>query len=363
MSDRPFGSPSRPTRLLDEITPVAELMLITSMVNVRYLTGFTGSAGAVLIGPDTRVFLTDFRYREQSAVEVPDTFERCIVSGDIFAEIGRRMPGGELRLGFEDDEMTVRDHAKLGESLPDHVTLVAAGSPTEALRMVKDAEEIARIRAAAQLADAALREVMEQGLAGRTEAEVARAIEDAMRRRGASGASFETIVAAGPHGALPHANPRNVVIGEAELVVIDWGAVLDGYCSDCTRTFATGELPESAQVVYDLVRAAQLVGLDAVRPGADGRDVDAAARATIEAAGHGEHFGHSLGHGVGLEVHELPRLSQRSQETLAPGNIVTVEPGVYLPGAFGVRIEDLCLVTESGCEILTDIPKELITVG
>jgi Xaa-Pro aminopeptidase len=178
-----------------------------------------------------------------------------------------------------------------------------------------------------------------------------------------SGASFETIVAAGPHGALPHANPRDVVIGEAELVVIDWGAVLDGYCSDCTRTLATGELPESVRVVYDLVRAAQLVGLEAVRPGAHGRDVDAAARATIEAAGHGEHFGHSLGHGVGLEIHELPRLSQRSQETLAPGNIVTVEPGVYIPGEVGVRIEDLCVVTESGREILTDIPKELITVG
>jgi Xaa-Pro aminopeptidase len=363
MSDSPVDTRSRPTRLVDEIAPVAELMLITSLVNVRYLTGFTGSAGAVLIGPDTRVFLTDFRYREQSAAEVPDAFERCIVSGDMVDEIARRLPGGELRLGFEDGEMTVRDHAKLGESLPDHVTLVAAGSPIEALRMVKDPEEIARIRAAAQLADAALREVMEQGLAGRTEVEVAQAIEDGMRRRGASGASFGTIVAAGPHGALPHATPRDVVIGKGELVVIDWGAVLDGYCSDCTRTLATGELPESARIVYDLVRAAQLVGLEAIRPGADGRDVDGAARATIATAGHGEHFGHSLGHGVGLEVHELPRLSQRSEETLAPGNIVTVEPGVYVPGEVGVRIEDLCLVTESGREILTDIPKELITVG
>ena len=363
MSDSPFGSRSRATRLVEEITPVAELMLVTSLVNVRYLTGFTGSAGAVLIGADTRVFLTDFRYREQSAAEVPDGFERCIVAGDMSAEIARRLPAGELRLGFEDGEMTVRDHAKLGESLPGAVTLVAAGSPVEALRMVKDAEEIARIRAAAQLADAALREVMEQGLAGRTEIEVAQAIEDGMRRRGASGASFETIVAAGAHGALPHANPRDVVIADHELVVIDWGAVLDGYCSDCTRTLATGELPESAQVIYDLVHAAQLVGLDAVRPGADGRAVDAAARARIEADGHGDHFGHSLGHGVGLEVHELPRLSQRSEETLAPGNIVTVEPGVYVPGEVGVRIEDLCLVTESGREILTDIPKELITVG
>jgi Xaa-Pro aminopeptidase len=353
----------RPTRLLAEISDVADLMLVTSLVNVRYLTGFTGSNAAVLIGPDTRAFLTDFRYREQSAVEVPTDFQRCIAAADLFTELEALLPSGELSLGFEDEQLTVRDHAKLAEVLPERVRLIAAGTPTEALRMVKDPEEIARIRAAGELADAALREQMERGLAGRTEAEVALAIENGMRRRGASGASFGTIVAAGPHGALPHATPRDVVIGDAELVVIDWGAVLDGYCSDCTRTLATGDVPERARVVYDLVLAAQLAGLEAVGPGVDGRDADAQARAVIAAAGHGEHFGHSLGHGVGLEVHELPRLSKRSQETLAPGQIVTVEPGVYIPGEVGVRIEDLCVVTESGREILTHIPKELITVG
>jgi Xaa-Pro aminopeptidase len=208
-----------------------------------------------------------------------------------------------------------------------------------------------------------MREVMQQGIAGRTEAEVALALEDGMRRRGASAPSFDTIVAAGPHGALPHACPRDVTIGDGELVVIDWGATLHGYCSDCTRTFATGEIPDTVRVTYDLVLDAQRAGLEAVHPGIGGRAADAAARGLIDAAGHAQHFGHSLGHGVGLEVHEAPTLSRRSDTVLAPGNVVTVEPGVYVPGEVGVRIEDLCVVTESGCEILTDIPKELITLG
>jgi Xaa-Pro aminopeptidase len=204
---------------------------------------------------------------------------------------------------------------------------------------------------------------MEQGLAGRTERAIAEALEDGMRRRGAQGVSFDSIVAAGPHGALPHATPRDVEIASGELVVIDWGAELDGYCSDCTRTFASGELPEEQKIVYDLVLEAQLTGLHAVRPGVGGREADTAARTVIDEAGHGDHFGHGLGHGVGIEVHEAPRLSQRSDATIEEGNVVTVEPGVYVPGAFGVRIEDLVYVTSDGPEVLTSVPKELITVG
>jgi Xaa-Pro aminopeptidase len=184
-----------------------------------------------------------------------------------------------------------------------------------------------------------------------------------MEELGAKRPSFDSIVAAGPHGALPHAQPRDVQIGSGELVVIDWGAELDGYCSDCTRTLATGDLPDATLEAYDLVREAQRAGLDAVRAGVGGREADSAARDVIGDAGHGEHFGHGLGHGVGLEIHEAPRLSQRSDSVLASGNVVTVEPGVYLPGQFGVRIEDLVVVTDAACTILTSVPKELITVG
>ncbi|MBV9465671.1 MAG: M24 family metallopeptidase, partial [Solirubrobacterales bacterium] len=205
-------------------------------------------------------------------------------------------------------------------------------------------------------------QLLSEGLVGRTEREVALALEAGMRERGAQRASFETIVASGPRGALPHAQARDVTIERGELVVIDWGAELDGYCSDCTRTIATNGLGDQGREVYELVRAAQLAGLEAVAAGRSAREVDGVAREVIENGGYGERFGHGLGHGVGLEVHERPRLSQRSRDALEAGNVVTVEPGVYLPGELGVRIEDLVVVTEQGCEILTSSPKELRTV-
>ena len=341
----------------------ADLMLVTSLLNVRYLTGYTGSNGAALIGPETRVFFTDFRYQEQSAVEVDPSFQRRIEKLDLLEGLAAVLPAGELRLAFEDGVMTVRSNARLRDLLDERVALVAAGDPVERLRAVKEPSELEKIRAASELADEAIREIMEQGLAGRTEREVAQALEDGMRRRGAQGVSFDSIVAAGPNGALPHATPRDVTIDTGELVVIDWGAELDGYCSDCTRTFATGEIADDEKVTYDVVLEAQLAGLEAVRPGVAGREADSAARTVIDAAGHGDHFGHGLGHGVGIEVHEAPRLSQRSDSTIEQGNVVTVEPGIYVPGAFGVRIEDLVYVTSDGPEILTSVPKELITVG
>jgi Xaa-Pro aminopeptidase len=243
--------------------------------------------------------------------------------------------------------------------LPDRVSLVGVDGLVEQLRAVKEPDEVARIREAAKLADAALDRVLADGLAGRTERQVVLSLTNAMYDLGASRPSFEAIVAAGPHGALPHAMPRDVQIGRDELVVIDWGAELDGYCSDCTSTVATGDVGAEAREIYSLVLEAQLGGLRAVRPGAGGREVDRVARDIIEAAGHGEHFGHGLGHGVGLAIHEAPRLSQRSGAVLQAGNVVTVEPGVYLPGKFGVRIEDLVVVTEDGCETLTSLSKDL----
>ncbi|HWE08741.1 MAG TPA: aminopeptidase P family protein [Solirubrobacteraceae bacterium] len=341
----------------------AELLMVTSLVNVRYLTGYTGSNGLALIGPDTRLFFTDFRYTDQSAAEVDSAFERRISTLDLLDGVAEALPGGPLRLGFEDAHLTVRSHARLREIVPQTVELAAAGDAVESLRAVKEPGEIQRIAAATSVADAALRQVMEQGLVGRTEIEVATALERAMRDLGAQRPSFDSIVAGGPHGALPHAQPRDVEIGAGELVVIDWGAELDGYCSDCTRTLATGELSDPAREIYELVLEAQLTGLQAVRAGISGRDADAAARRVIEAAGHGKHFGHGLGHGVGMEIHEGPRLSQRSDAVLAASNVVTVEPGVYLAGEFGVRIEDLVVVAETGCDILTSLPKDLIIVG
>jgi Xaa-Pro aminopeptidase len=364
MSDNPFGSPSRVTRLVAELAEAeTDVLLVTSLVNVRYLTGYTGSNGLAVIGPDTRVFITDFRYQEQSAAQVDPSFDRRIATLDLVEGVADALPTGSLTLGFEDDVMTVRAHARLRELMPERVALTAAGDPVEKLRAIKEPGEVERIRAATELADAALREVMEQGLTGRTEIEVATALEAAMRRRGAQRPSFDSIIAAGPHGALPHAAPRDVTIGADELVVVDWGAQLDGYCSDCTRTLATGDPGEEAKIAYDLVLEAQLAGLEAVRAGVSGRDADAAARAVIDGAGHGEHFGHGLGHGVGLDIHEAPRLSRRSDSVLQDGNVVTVEPGVYLPGRFGIRIEDLVVVAGSEREILTAVPKELITVG
>ncbi len=354
----------RATRLAEQLPELgADLLVVTSLVNVRYLTGFTGSNALALIGPDTRAFVTDFRYTEQSAAEVDSAFDRSISVLDLMDSLPDHLPSGNLRLAFEDAQMSVRSHGRLRELIPERVELVAGGDAVESLRAVKDAQEVHRIAEASKLADAALRQIMEQGLVGRTEVEVATSLERTMQDLGAQHPSFDTIVAAGAHGALPHAHPRDVRIGAGELVVIDWGAELDGYCSDCTRTLATGDLPDATLEVYDLVREAQLAGLDAVTAGAGGRETDSAARDVIAAAGHGDHFGHGLGHGVGLEIHEAPRLSQRSDSVLAGGMVVTVEPGVYLPGQFGVRIEDLAVVTDTACTILTSVPKELITVA
>jgi len=341
-----------------------DALLVTGLVNVRWLTGFTGSNGLALAGPEhQRVFLTDFRYLTQSAEQLDAGWRREIAPEILQAAAS--FVGGDgatVRLGFDDADLSVKDHGTLASRVADGVVLVAAGGAVEALRVVKDAGELEKIRAAAKLADAALTEVLGRGLAGRTERDVALDLEVTMRKAGAEAASFPPIVASGEHSALPHAVPRAVEIPAGTLVTIDWGAQLDGYASDCTRTYATGELDPRDREIYDLVLLAQETSLAAVRAGAGGREVDAVAREIITAAGHGEHFGHGLGHGVGAEVHEGPRLSQRSESTLAAGQVVTVEPGVYVPGAVGVRIEDLAVVTDTGAEVLTGLPKHLQTI-
>jgi Xaa-Pro aminopeptidase len=344
-----------------------DVLLVTHLVNVRWLTGFTGSNGLAVVGADgLRLFLTDFRYLTQSAEQLDAAWDRQIAPEllpAVVASLPEPVGEGALTLGFDDAHVSVKDHAALAEKLPEHVELRAAGGVVEELRAVKAPDELEQIRAAARLADAALEEVLARGLAGRTERDVALDLEMTMRRAGAEAVSFPPIVAAAEHSALPHASPRDVVIPEGTLVTIDWGAQLDGYASDCTRTYATGELDPRDREIYDLVLRAQEASLAAVRAGAGGREVDAVARDIITAAGHGEHFGHGLGHGVGAEVHEGPRLSQRSESTLAPGHVVTVEPGVYVPGAVGVRIEDLAVVTEDGAVVLTRLPKTLQIVA
>jgi Xaa-Pro aminopeptidase len=338
-------------------------LLVTDLVNVRWLTGFTGTNGAAVVGTDgTLRFVTDFRYLTQAAEQLAESWSREI-STDLLEGVVRQLPDeGDLRLGFDDAHLSVRDHVKLARLVREGIELVAAGGAVEALRAVKDAEELDRVRAAARLADEALSEVLTRGLAGRTERDVALDIEFTMRRLGAEAASFPPIVAAGAHGALPHAVPRDVEIPAGTLCVVDWGAQLDGYASDCTRTFGTGEVDPRDREVYDLVLRAQETALAAVRPGPTGREVDAVARAIIDEAGHAEHFGHGLGHGVGLEVHEGPRLSKQGEDALGAGMVVTVEPGVYVPGAVGVRIEDLVIVTEDGAEVVSSLPKELRVV-
>jgi len=354
---------NRAERLTALLAPAeVDVMLVSDQVNLRYLTGYTGDNGLALVGPSTRTFITDFRYVEQAAEEVDSSFERRQASLDLLEAVEDALAGGSVRLGFEDASLSVLTHGRLRELLGSRVELVAAGKLVEQLRAVKEPGEVARIRAAAALADEAFQNLLAAGLVGRTERNLALELERELRLRGARRPSFEAIVAAGPHGALPHAQPRDVVVGPVQLVVIDWGAELDGYCSDCTRTVATGELGEDAARVYELVLEAQVKGVEAVAAGRSARDVDGVAREVIEAGGHGDHFGHGLGHGVGIAVHESPRLSQRSDDELCAGNVVTVEPGVYLPGQFGVRIEDLVVVTDGGCEILTSIAKELIVV-
>jgi Xaa-Pro aminopeptidase len=338
-----------------------DLLLVTDLVNLRYLTGFTGSNGLAVVGSGVRRFVTDFRYVEQAAQEAPD-FDREEGPPDFLTALADGWPAGPLRVGFEDTHVSVRRHARLREIVPDRIELVPAGGIVEAERAVKDAGEVARIAAAAQLVDEVYEWLRGWGIVGRTEREVALALEAEMRRLGASDPSFPSIVASAERGALPHAQPADVEIAPGTLVTLDIGARLDGYCSDCTRTWATGELPDDLAEAYALVARAQLAALDAVRPGPTGRELDAVARSIIEEAGQGDHFGHGLGHGVGLDVHEAPRLARTASDELVAGNVVTVEPGVYLPGRGGVRIEDLVVLTDRGRDVLSGFTKDLIVV-
>jgi Xaa-Pro aminopeptidase len=349
---------SRADRLV-ELLEQRELdsLLVSDLVNVRYLTGFTGTNGACVVTPSERLFLTDSRYTEQSRQQVSG-FELLKAGQALLGDLAGRLSG---RAGFDDAHVSVKAHRTLEEKVADAVELVPAGGLVEQLRAVKDPDELGRLRAATEVADLAYEELRSAGLAGRSEREVARSIVRFLEDRGADEVSFPPIVAAAENGALPHALPRDVEIPRGTLVVVDLGARLDGYCSDCTRTFATGPLSDAQQEAYEAVLAAQQLALDETRAGISCKEIDADAREVLEAR-LGAAFEHGLGHGVGLEVHEGPRLARTAEGSLEAGNVVTVEPGVYVPGEFGIRIEDLVAVTDDDCEILTGFPKELVTV-
>lgn len=369
----PLAGDQRIARLADALAQRGvQRLIVSAPANVRYLTGYTGSNGIAAIAASgcatAHELLTDFRYETQAQAEVGAHAPSCecvIVTGDLVQAAGKMLAEqSPQRVGFDQNDLSVARHERLADELGEGFELVACGGMVEQLREVKDEQEAQRIAAATQLADRALSEILQEGLIGRSERAVAIALESRMRVLGAQAPSFPSIVASGPHGALPHAQPRDRPIEAGTLVTIDWGCVLDGYCSDCTRTYAAGPVSEHHREIYAIVLAAQEAGLQAVAAGRSGKEIDAVARDVIEAAGYGERFGHGLGHGVGIEIHEGPRLSKTaSDDPLRIGNVVTVEPGIYLPGDLGVRIEDLVVVGEGGLRVVTGLPKELTVVS
>jgi Xaa-Pro aminopeptidase len=350
---------SRRDRIRERLPEIgADAMLVTKLVNVRYLSGFSGSAGVLLIGAED-VFFTDSRYEEQSAREVPDC-RRVIPPQNGESVLASEVAAaGIARLAIEASHVTLATAKSWSEKMAG-VSFVETTGVVEELRKVKDPTEVEAMRRAAAIGDAALTESLGRLREGMTEASFAAELEDAMRRAGSQGLSFDTIVAFGPSAAEPHHRPGAHRLQRGDLVKLDFGATFGGYHSDMTRTVAFGEPDPELAKIYEIVRAAQQAGLEAVAAGTTGGHVDEASRSVVEAAGHS--FGHGTGHGCGLEVHEAPTLRKESDDLLGAGMAVTVEPGIYLPGLGGVRIEDLVVVTEGGCDILTRSPKELITV-
>ena len=328
-------------------------LLVTKPVNVRYLTGLDSSNAALLVESERVQLFTDFRYAEKARLLGLEVVE---LPRNIFAGIPEHLPE---RVEFEAEHLTYSAWAALQTG---GTELVPRSELLEGVRAVKEPGELEAIRRATAIANECFARLAEERFTGRTERELAWWIESLMHELGAEGPAFPVIVAAGANGASPHANSGDRVIGPGQTVVVDAAARLDGYCSDCTRTFATGDLPGEIARSYDICLHAQEASLAATLAGAVGRDVDAVAREAIAAEGLGDLFGHGLGHGVGLEIHEQPRLRPESDDVLAAGGVVTVEPGIYHPGVGGIRIEDLVVIGEDGPDVLTSFPKELLTV-
>ena len=341
---------------LDELG--ADALLVTKLVNVRYLTGFSGSNGQLIVGAED-VFFTDSRYEEQSRHQVPDCRREIFDSRSGWDRIAPEL-GSASKIGIEAHHMTVASAGRLRDALGDGRDLVETESVVEKQRLVKDAAEIERLRRACAIGDAGFTEILGRLREGMTEVELAAELEGAMRRAGSEGLSFDTIVAFGESAAEPHHEPTVRALRRGDVVKLDFGATFEGYHSDMTRTIAFGDPGDEMRAVYDAVRAGQQAGVEAVKEGATSGEVDAASRAPLKAAGYD--YGHATGHGCGLEVHEAPTVRTSGADILAAGMTVTVEPGIYLPGLGGVRIEDLLAVTADGFDVLTTSPKELIVV-
>lgn len=332
-------------------------LLVTNPVNVRYLTGLDSSNAVLLVEPERLRVFTDFRYLERA--RALDGVEAVQTARDAIGDL----PGllaGVGRIGFEAGHLTYAAWERLRAG---GLELVPAHGAVEALRAVKEEGEIDAIRRACAASDRAFAALAEEPFVGRTERELAWRMEQLLHEHGGEKVSFETHVACGPTGSSPHSQPGEAPIVRGTLVIVDAGCVIDAYCSDCTRTFSTGDLPDELAAIYDLCLEAQLAGLAGIRPGMTGREADATARTVIEAGGYGERFGHGLGHGLGLQVHEHPGVRPESDDVLDAGNVFSVEPGIYLPGVAGVRIEDLVVLRENGVERLTTVSKELVTVS
>lgn len=343
-----------------------DALLVTHLPNLRYLTGFTGSAGVLLVSEKKLVMFTDGRYKEQARMEVEGAHvmvgrkPALTAAGEWLKRHGKKL--GLKMLGIEAQHMTVAQRGQLQKVLRSHLRLREAPPVVEELRMVKDEEEINCIRAAVRLGAGLLDVALKMIRPGRKEIEVAAEMEYEARKAGAEGMSFETIIASGSRSALPHGRASTAAIPATGFVVCDFGIILAGYCSDMTRTVHVGEPTGDVQKMYDAVREAQQAAIDCVRPGVSVGEVDQAARKALTARGLSKYFTHSTGHGVGLEIHEAPRVARGQHELLRGGMVITIEPGVYVPGVGGVRIEDMVVVNESGCEVLTPTSKELIII-
>jgi Xaa-Pro aminopeptidase len=336
-----------------------DALLVTAPVNVRYLTGFTGSNGQLLIAPDLALFLTDGRYTERSRHEAPDV-DRFTYERSYRDELARRVgASGIARLGLEAGAMTLADHAKLEAALPD-VRTVALDDAVEAGRIVKDDDERELLRRAQTATGAAFETALDAFVLGMSEQRAARELERLLLDEGADGAAFDPIVAFGECAAEPHHDPSHRILEEGDVIKLDFGALVGGYHADMTRTVAFGAPATELRKIHDVVREAQLAGVDAVRAGVRGSDVDDACRTLIDDAGYGERFVHGTGHGVGLEIHEAPWLGRGRDDPLPAGAVVTVEPGIYVPGLGGVRIEDMVEVTDDGGRVIGNATRELI---
>ena len=333
-------------------------LLLTNSYNRTYMTGFTGTAGVVLLSAERALFITDFRYVEQAQKQAVG-YEIVQHTGPITEEVAKRAKElGITKLGFEQDTLTYSEYRMYGDKA--EAELVPVSGLVEKLRLIKTDAEIKILKEAAQIADAAFTHILSFIRPGVSELAVSNELEFFMRRQGAVSSSFDIIVASGHRSALPHGVASEKLIETGEFVTLDFGAYYKGYCSDITRTIAVGEPSQDLKDIYDVVLEAQLRGLDGIRAGVTGKEADALTRDYITEKGYGQYFGHSTGHGIGLEIHEGPGLSIRSDTVLEPGMAVTVEPGIYIAGLGGVRIEDDVIVTKEGNEILTHSPKELI---